>query len=146
VTKQESRTPERETAQDRAADWLEKYPTEHGPTDSKIVKAAGGRAGHAEATIKRVLARVGVVITTIPGTKNESRWSLTDPTDPTELTELIEPTDPTSGKSAQLASWLTDRRRGELSQHLIRLPKPSQRSRSRSPYLARRQAASTVRS
>jgi hypothetical protein len=34
VTKQESRTPERETAQDRAADWLEKYPTEHGPTDS----------------------------------------------------------------------------------------------------------------
>jgi hypothetical protein len=103
VTKQESRTPERETAQDRAADWLEKYPTEHGPTDSKIVKAAGGRAGHAEATIKRVLARVGVVITTIPGTKNESRWSLTDPTDPTELTELIELIDPTSGKSAQSA-------------------------------------------
>ena len=105
VNKQESRAPEKENAQDRAASWLEDYLTAHGPTDSRKVKNDADQAGHAERTLKRVLGRAGVVITTMPGANNATRWSLPDPTGPTD------PTDPTGPTGLSLV-----RESGQLGQ------------------------------
>jgi AAA domain len=92
VTEQESRAPAKENAQDRAAMWLEDYLGRHGPTDSRKVKNDADLEGHAERTLKRVLGRVGVVVTTTPGANNATRWSLPDPTGPTDPADPTGPT------------------------------------------------------
>jgi AAA domain len=105
VAMQESRAPEKENAQDRAASWLLDYLTAHGPTDSRKVKDDADQEGHAERTLKRVLGRVGVVVTTMPGANNATRWSLPDPTGPTG------PADPTGPTGLSLV-----RESGQLGQ------------------------------
>jgi hypothetical protein len=98
VTEQENRNKsKRETGIDQAITWLRAYLTEHGPTPSKIVKDEGDLDEHSDRMLKRAAKRLGVVITPIPGTKNETTWSLPVPTDLTVLSDLTVPTVPTSG-------------------------------------------------
>jgi hypothetical protein len=76
IAKQENKAPAKETAQDRAARWLEQYLTEHGPTPSRTVKAAAAPV-HNERTLKRTLGDIGGRWFTRPGS-NETIWALAD--------------------------------------------------------------------
>lgn len=76
VGRQENRSPEKETAQDRAETWLRGYLELHGESPFKAIKSAAEAAGHNTRTLQRARERTGIVRTTIGGTHNESAWSL----------------------------------------------------------------------
>jgi hypothetical protein len=105
VTKQEARAPEKETAQDRAEAWLRGVLgyRRAGVEFSQLMGAAEA-AGHNRRTLQRARERMGVLVTTIPGTRNQSRWSLPVSTDTTVMTGTTDTTVTTSGGSDSCVS------------------------------------------
>jgi hypothetical protein len=85
----EQRTPDKETIQDRASDWLEEFLSgKPEGVASSIAKAAGKRAGFGERTLQRVLSRVGVQVRTVQTDRGrETLWSLLVATDTTVATD-----------------------------------------------------------
>jgi hypothetical protein len=74
---EDARGGDKETVSDRAADWLEGYLTEHGPTPSSVVKTAGKRAGFNDKMLKRIRDRVGAIIISIPTDQGrETVWEI----------------------------------------------------------------------
>lgn len=72
------RGPERETAVDKAAGWLTGYLRQFGGrAESGEVKAAGKKAGHAEATLKRAM-RQAEVVPESEGFPRRTYWVLCD--------------------------------------------------------------------